>query len=144
MSLNRFNTTPTSHPSLYCNGYYTGGLKPMSPGQPVTPTECAKALAVTAVNFAWGVGDIALEVARILRRGMGITIYPDEEQAHGVTACAFAAEIRRQIASTSSDGEMLRLYDIAVENEMPYSRYGCDGENIRSGGALFCKFFGLK
>lgn len=142
MSLNRFNTTPTSHPSLYNNGMYTGGCKPMSPGQSVTPAECAKVLAVAAVGYGWSVGDVALQVARTMQRKMGVAIFPDEEQAHGVAACAFAAEVRRRIASKCSDNELLKLYNIAVENEMPYSRYGYDGENSRSGGALFSVFFG--
>lgn len=142
MALNRFNTTPATHPSLYNNGMYMGKCRPLSSGQPVSPSECARVLAVAAVGYGWSVGDVALQVARTLQRRMGIAIYPDEEQAHGVAACAYAAEIRRRIVASGTHEDVLRSYNEAVEEEMPYNRYGYDGESSHSGGALFSKFFG--
>ena len=142
MAVNRFNTTPESHPELYRDGMYIGKCKQLVSGQPVTPKDCARSLVVAAVNIGWSVGDVALQIALTMRRKMGVAISPSEEQAHGVTVCAYAAEIRRRIASTVGCEEVLRFFNVAVEDEMPYGRYGCDGESCHSGGMLFCKFFG--
>ena len=143
MPLNHFNTTPATHPELYRDGMYVGRCNQITPGQSMSPEVCARCLAVAAVTYGWSVGDIAIQVALTMRRKMGAAIFPDEEQAHGVAACAFAAEIRRRIVSTEGREDVLKLFNAAVEDEMPYHRYGYDGEISRTGGSLFCKFFGV-
>lgn len=147
MNLNRFNTTPQSHPHLYLNGEIYIGKNPhspLAPGQKISAKETAEMLVLFAVNDGWLIGDLALTMSDEMRKRTGREgYYIDEEKAHGIGAAAMVSETRRCIISHLGQGEVLRLYNEIVYEEMPYDRYGYLGENCYSGGCVFRMLFGM-
>ena len=146
MNLNRFNTTPQSHPHMYFNGeMYIGKHRPLCPGQKVTTKVAAEMLAVCAVNLGWQIGEIALAIAAVIRRRTGIEVCRlEDEYVHGVGAAAMACEISRRIVAYLGQGNLLNAYNDAVCSEISDVRYRQAGEVCRSGKDVFAKIFGIE
>lgn len=145
MNFNKFNTTPYSHPELYCGDMYIGRHAPLRSGESISVQQCGEMLAIGAVNLGVALGNIVVTIANVMQRRMGAMISPDVEEAQKTSAVALIGEMQRRInlSGHQNAGMLIKMLNDAAEFEIPgFINLRSRALNIRQGGVLFSMFFG--
>ena len=146
MILNRFNTSPYTHPFLYAMGeVYIGRLQPLQQGQTISSEECAERMAIAAVNYGWAFANVVMSVVEVLRRKMGLCGCLNENDVCKFCATAFVREMKRGLPTRSGYAYLVPLLFSAAKKEIPgFGEFGSKSvENVSGGGDVFASLIGL-